>query len=82
MKKWSIAGVTTVAMTLLVSALWSSTAVSGQAQQPPPQPMGFFITSVGSGSGGNLGGLAGADKHCQSLAAAAGGGNQIGRAHV
>lgn len=76
MKKWSIAGVTTVAMTLLVSALWSPTTVSGQAPAPPPQPMGFFVTSVGSGSGGNLGGLAGADKHCQSLAAAAGAGNR------
>jgi hypothetical protein len=32
----------------------------------------FFITSVGSGDGANLGGLAGADKHCQTLAAAAG----------
>src|SRR5688572_20663638 len=35
-----------------------------------PQPMGFFITSVGLGNGANLGGLAGADQHCQSLAAA------------
>ena len=41
-------------------------------QKPPPQPMGFFITSAGPGQGGNLGGLDGADKHCQTLAAAAG----------
>ena len=34
--------------------------------------MGFFITSVGLGKGANLGGLEGADKHCQTLAAAAG----------
>jgi len=34
--------------------------------------MSFFITSVGSGDGANLGGLAGADAHCQQLAAAAG----------
>src|SRR5688572_14654347 len=34
------------------------------------QPMGFFITSVGKGDGANLGGLAGADAHCQQLAAA------------
>jgi hypothetical protein len=32
--------------------------------------MGFFITSVGRGNGANLGGLAGADQHCQNLAAA------------
>jgi len=32
----------------------------------------FFVTSQGVGNGGNLGGLAGADKHCQTLAQAAG----------
>ena len=39
---------------------------------PPPQPMSFFVTSVGLGNGANLGGIAGADRHCQTLAAAAG----------
>ena len=39
--------------------------------------MGFFVTSVGSGNGGNLGGIVGADRRCQTLAAAAGGGNRI-----
>jgi hypothetical protein len=34
--------------------------------------MSFFVTSAGSGMGGNLGGLDGADKHCQQLAKAAG----------
>ena len=43
-------------------------AMTGFAQQP----MSFFITSEGPGDGGNLGGLAGADAHCQQLAAAAG----------
>jgi hypothetical protein len=42
----------------------------------PPRPakgeMSFFITSVGLGDGANLGGLAGADAHCQTLAAASG----------
>src|SRR4029450_4556460 len=37
---------------------------------------GFFITSVGSGNGANLGGLAGADAHCQKLASAAGAGHR------
>lgn len=36
------------------------------------QDMSFFITSAGSGQGGNLGGLAGADRHCTTLAEAAG----------
>jgi len=45
------------------------------AQQPPaapPQPMSFFITSAGSGKGADLGGIAGADRICQTLATAAG----------
>jgi hypothetical protein len=45
-------------------------------------PLGFFITSVGSGNGGNLGGIAGADAHCQKLAAAAGAGNRTWRAYL
>ena len=35
-----------------------------------PESMRFFVTSAGSGKGGDLGGLTGADAHCQSLAAA------------
>lgn len=45
-------------------------------------PMSFFISSVGSGDGANLGGLAGADKHCQSLAQAAGAGSKTWRAYL
>ena len=37
-------------------------ALLALAQQQPP--MSFFVTSAGSGDGGNLGGLAGADAHC------------------
>ncbi|WP_371134436.1 lectin [Phreatobacter sp.] len=44
-------------------------------------PMGFFITSAPL-DGGNLGGLAGADRHCQTLAAAAGAGNRTWRAYL
>ncbi len=44
--------------------------------------MSFFVTSTGPGSGANLGGLAGADKHCQSLAAAAGAGGRTWRAYL
>jgi hypothetical protein len=43
-----------------------------QAAQQPVQPMSFFITSRGVGDGANLGGLEGADRHCQTLAAASG----------
>lgn len=44
--------------------------------------MTFFITSSGPGTGAKLGGLAGADKHCQSLAAAAGAGNRTWHAYL
>lgn len=72
-----------VAVTALMAPMvLGHVSASGQAQQPPPQPMGFFITSVGPGNGGNLGGLAGADKHCQALAAAAGAGGRTWRAYL
>lgn len=44
--------------------------------------MTFFITSVGGGEGANFGGLEGADKHCQKLAAAAGAGEHKWRAYL
>jgi len=56
---------------------------SGCANVPPgPQNMTFFVTSAGPGKGGNLGGLEGADKHCQSLAQAAGAGGRIWHAYL
>lgn len=54
----------------------------GRGQQAPPQPMSFFITSVSKGDGGNLGGLAGADAYCQTLAAAAGRGAATWHAYL
>ena len=50
-----------------------------QAQQAN---MTFFITSQGSGKGGDLGGIAGADARCQSLAQAAGAGSRIWHAYL
>ena len=44
--------------------------------------MSFFITSVGGGDGANLGGLAGADAHCQNLAEAAGSRGKTWRAYL
>jgi hypothetical protein len=44
--------------------------------------MSFFVTSVGLGKGGDLGGLEGADKQCQSLAQAAGAGSQTWHAYL
>ena len=55
---------------------------SGVAQQAAPEPMTFFVTSAGPGDGANLGGLQGADAHCQSLAAAVGRGGASWRAYL
>ena len=52
------------------------------ASTPSSGPMSFFVTSAGTGNGANLGGLAGADAHCQKLAAAAGAGNRTWRAYL
>ena len=62
----------------------SSFALAQEAQQPPaqPHPMTFFITSVPIGKGGDLGGVAGADAHCQRLATAAGAGSRTWRAYL
>jgi len=72
----------TIAATALVAGVATTGAVLAQRQGGPPQPMGFFVTSVGLGDGANLGGLAGADKHCQTLAAAVGSGNRTWRAYL
>jgi hypothetical protein len=64
---------------LLVSAALLALGTAANAQQAN---MSFFVTSVGSGDGANLGGLAGADKHCQDLAAAAGAGSKTWHAYL
>src|SRR5476649_33624 len=52
---------------------------AAQAQQAN---MSFFVTSVGEGNGADFGGLAGADKHCQQLAATAGAGGKTWHAYL
>jgi hypothetical protein len=56
-----------------------SLSAPAQAQQTA---MTFFITSIGPGNGADLGGLEGADRHCQALAQAAGAGNRAWRAYL
>jgi len=56
----------------LVTALAPDAPAADGAPDAPVQAMSFFITSVGPGDGANLGGLAGADRHCTTLAEAAG----------
>ena len=73
-------------MRIPASALWLSIAVSpaGFAQHglPGGTPMTFFVTSEPIGDGGNLGGLEGADAHCQALAEAVGAGGRTWRAYL
>jgi hypothetical protein len=71
------------AFTLLMgaSSLAFGQAKDGKGKAAPP-PMSFFVTSVGGGKGADLGGLAGADQHCQMLAAAAGRGSSTWHAYL
>jgi hypothetical protein len=58
-------------------------SAAAQAQQAPQSPdMTFFVTSAGPGKGADLGGLEGADRHCQQLAQGAGAGNKTWRAYL
>src|SRR5690606_11182356 len=67
----------------LMGAVFAGLLSAGfAAAQPAPGPMSFFVTSTGLGSGGDLGGLEGADAHCQSLAEAAGHGDRMWRAYL
>ena len=63
----------------LASAALLALGATAQAQQAN---MTFFVTSAGLGKGADLGGLAGADKHCQDLAASAGAGGHTWHAYV
>ena len=63
----------------LAACLTLLCAAPVQAQQAN---MSFFVTSNGAGKGADLGGLTGADKHCQQLAQAAGAGGKTWRAYL
>jgi len=65
-----------VVMAVLLVALGSSVGLAQDAG------MTFFITSAGSGNGADLGGLEGADRQCQALAAAVGAGDKTWRAYL
>jgi hypothetical protein len=68
-----------LAVVLAIVALFSARPHAAEAQNTS---MSFFVTSEGSGNGANLGGLAGADAHCQKLGAAAGAGNRTWHAYL
>jgi hypothetical protein len=69
----------------IIAALACTTLIAAGTASANAQDMAamsFFITSAGPGDGANLGGLAGADAHCQSLAEAAGAGAKTWRAYL
>ena len=74
MKRWSL-----LAATAMLSL---GLGAGAQAQQGAAGEMTFFLTSVGPGNGADLGGLAGADRHCQQLAEAAGAGGRTWHAYL
>jgi hypothetical protein len=73
---------TVVQSMMLVAAGSLTLAGCATGESTAGKDMTFFITSVGSGKGGDLGGLEGADQHCQSLAKAVGAGNRTWRAYM
>src|SRR3989442_13711408 len=68
-----------VSLLVSIAMLCLGTAATAQAQ---PANMSFFVTSAGPGKGAGLGGLAGADKTCQTLAQAAGAGSKTWHAYL
>ena len=66
----------------IATAAVLAAALAGCATTTPQSGGSFFITSKGGGNGADLGGLVGADKHCQTLAAASGMGDKTWRAYL
>jgi hypothetical protein len=66
----------------LIPAVAAIAVVAAQPAQAQSANATFFVTSAGPGNGANLGGLAGADNHCQTLAQAAGAGGKTWRAYL
>ncbi len=69
-----------LSLSLAAAAAMLAVALPGASAQD--NPMSFFVTSAGPGKGGDLGGLEGADAHCQALAEAAGAGGKTWRAYL
>ena len=72
---------TTMRVSMLASAALFALGISVPAQAQQAN-MTFFVTSVGPGKGGDLGGLAGADAHCAKLAQAAGSSGKTWHAYL
>jgi hypothetical protein len=72
-------------LSTFAAAALGAAALLGAGSAPggaPANPMSFFVTSANPGKGADFGGLAGADRHCQALASAAGAGGRTWRAYL
>src|SRR6202030_4698493 len=70
-------------LSILAATAFVSLGAVASAQQAPQAPnMTFFVTSSGPGKGADLGGLEGADAHCQKLAATVGAGGKTWHAYL
>lgn len=67
---------------VLAAATAATLAIAAPAIAQDATTMTFFVTSVGAGDGANLGGLEGADAHCQKLAEAAGSTGKTWKAYL
>lgn len=90
-QKLSLAAALAVAFFAHTAAAQSPVAATPAVTPPAPntarstdpaKPLSFFVTSEGQGKGADLGGLAGADAHCQKLAASVGAGKQVWHAYL
>src|SRR5215467_14048204 len=74
---------TKLQVSILAAAAFISLGAVASAQQAAQAPnMTFFVTSAGPGKGADLGGLAGADAHCQQLATTVGAGGKTWHAYL
>ena len=71
-----------IAFLASTAAILGACAPMSSTSQSSMSPMSFFVTSVNPGNGGDLGGLAGADAHCQRLATSANAGGKNWRAYL
>jgi predicted small secreted protein len=71
-----------LALSLALSASFVLTACAGLRGMGRDTGMSFFVTSANPGRGADFGGLAGADRHCEALATAAGAGGKNWRAYL
>jgi hypothetical protein len=70
------------ALCVTAGSIFAFAQLPPDANFKPDAKMNFFVTSIGGGHGGNLGGLAGADRHCQDLATAVGMGGKTWHAYM